>query len=52
MTITEYKSLESLTLGRHKIPPNKWPNQGLVYIGLPEIIEFKDLNEKHCFVVY
>lgn len=52
MTISEYKALEGLTLSKHKYPASHWLNEGLVYIGMPEKIEFKSRNEKHYFVYY
>ena len=52
MTITEYKLLLDYTISKHKYPPYTRQNEGLIYVGLPEIINFKSQNEKNCFVYY
>lgn len=50
MTIEHYTSLLEKTLSKHKQPPYERENEGLVYIGLPEKIDFIDEKEKREFV--
>lgn len=52
MNISEYKLLEELTLSKHHYPAYQSENEGLIYIGLPEIVNFKSNREKQYFAYY
>ncbi len=50
MNIEQFKLRLKETLEKHKYPPYERRNEGLVYIGLPEKIEFTYKQEKYEFV--
>jgi hypothetical protein len=48
--LAEYEKLIDKTLKVHKHPPYERQNEGLVYLGYPEIIYFENNTQKHSFV--